>query len=381
MGTMAESNIDVYIKLFQIFIMVLILSILIYRRKKDNIKALNWFIWVFIFAVIHGIAELVIYHIKINILSLSNPSHFRFNEYHSIPYSISILILYMLGESIISLKPNHIRFSIAVALWTSFISLLFYETFNNYDLVYNFPATDNISNTIFDFFQIYVMGFLSYVFFLSRRESNNPKHKRATFWMFFASLTYSLSILYELGEDLLNFPNIYGAITLGLSFIVLAYIFVRYPYYTFSVPTHVYRLIITSNKHQSMIYSAELIHPKKSSSSSELLASAISAISSFMVNTTGSNESLHFADLGDRSILIVRGKLVSGIILTENSTFILRSALKQLVIEFENKYDEELISFNADISQFENETKHIIAQCFPFIESEETIKLKIERKN
>lgn len=225
------------------------------------------------------------------------------------------------------------------------------------------------------------MGFLSYVFFLSRRESNNPKHKRATFWMFFASLTYSLSILYELGEDLLNFPNIYGAITLGLSFIVLAYIFVRYPYYTFSVPTHVYRLIITSNKHQSMIYSAELIHPKKSSSSSELLASAISAISSFMVNTTGSNESLHFADLGDRSILIVRGKLVSGIILAENSTFILRSALKQLVTEFENKYDEELISFNADISQFENETKHIIAQCFPFIESEETIKLKIERKN
>lgn len=139
MGTMAESNLDVYIKLFQIFIMVLILSILIYRRKKDNIKALNWFIWVFIFAVIHGIAELIIYHIKINILSLSNPSHFRFNEYHSIPYSISILILYMLGESIISLKPNHIRFSIAVALWTSFISLLFYETFNNYDLVYNFP--------------------------------------------------------------------------------------------------------------------------------------------------------------------------------------------------------------------------------------------------
>ncbi|MCY3412371.1 MAG: hypothetical protein INQ03_12110 [Candidatus Heimdallarchaeota archaeon] len=375
---MAENELDVIIKVIQILVILFIEIILVQRSRKYQMKALRWFIWSFFFAFIHGIIELVIYYLKIYVFTIAEPSYFKFNEYHSIPYSIGIFLLYILAESIVGYQRNQFRIFFAVSIWSSYITMLLYESLSTPGLVYTEPATSKLSNTLFDIFQIFTMGFFTYVFMLSHNKTRNDTHRKGTLTLVISSSIYVISIIYELGEDLLNFPNVYGAITLGISLLVLAFMFIRYPYFVFSVPTEIYRIILTSNFHKSLVYSAGLLNPEKESKSSVLVASGISAIAEFMKDSTGSNESLQYAYLGDRALMMVKGKLVSGIIIAENSTYILRSALKQLVREFETRYEKQIESFNANISQF-YESRDIIARTFPFIESKETISLFIEK--
>lgn len=78
------------------------------------------------------------------------------------------------------------------------------------------------------------------------------------------------------------------------------------------------------------------------------------------------------------ALLIVKGELVSGIIIADRASIILRSVLNQLVVEFENRFENEIKHFNANISQF-FDSRDIVARTFPFLESEETISLSIQK--
>ena len=120
---MAESQSDVMIKLFQIALITIILVILIIRRRKYRIRTLNWMIWIFLFSLLHGIVELIIYYIKIYMLELSEPSHFRFNEYHTIFYAIGLLLIYLLAEFMDGYTPNLFRFTIISGLSISYRKL------------------------------------------------------------------------------------------------------------------------------------------------------------------------------------------------------------------------------------------------------------------
>lgn len=376
---MAETIMDVYIKSGQLVLIGLIFIFLARRRYKYRIKSLNWMIWVFALAFIQGIVELVIYYVKIYVLELGeNADHFRFNEYHSIPYSIAIFVIYLFSEAMNGHKPNMFRFSIIIALWTSYLTLLLRDTFLNYSLTFDTAASVRLSKTIFDIFTVTSMLFTSIVFFKAYRSSKNVKNRRGALLIFVSTLTYVLAGTYEIGEDIFDFPPVYGAITFSVTFIVLAYMYTRYPYFVFTVPSTIYRLMVSS-EHGIYLYSVDMDSEEEHTDSpDELLSSAINSIAKFVEEETGSEKYLRFISLIDRAIVIYRGKSVSGIMITDNSTRILYRALSQFIDEFEETFETELGVFSADISRFDL-SKNLVLRCFPYIESEDVIKLTYQQ--
>ncbi len=372
---MAETITDLYIKSGQLILIGIILLILLRRRYKYKIKSLNWMIWIFALAFIQGIVELVIYYVKINILELGDQAdQFRFNEYHSIPYSIAIFMIYLFAEAMNGHKPNLFRFTIIIGLWASFLTLLLRDTFVNYDLIFDTAASVRFSKTIFDIFTVTAMLFTSIVFFRAYRSSKNSKNRRGALLIFISTLTYVLAGLYELGEDVFGFPPIYGAITFSVTFIVLAYMYTRYPYFVFTVPSKIYRLMVNS-EHGIYLYSVDMDEEDEHEESpDELLSTAINSIAKFVEEETGSEKYLRFISLIDRAIVIYRGSSISGIMITDNSTRILYQALSQFIDEFENTFKSEIGVFSADISRFDS-SKNLVLRCFPYIESEDVIEL------
>ncbi len=371
---MAETIADVYIKSGQIILIGIIFLILLRRRYKYRIKSLNWMVSIFALAFIQGIVELVIYYIKINILELGEQAdQFRFNEYHSIPYSIAIFMIYLFAEAINGHKPNLFRFTIIISLWASYLTLLFRDTFVDYALIFDTAASARLSKTVFDIFTVTAMFFTCIVFFRAYRSSKNVKNSRGALLIFISTLTYVLAGLYELGEDIFAFPPIYGAITFSVTFIVLAYMYTRYPYFVFTVPSTIYRLMVSS-EHGIYLYSVDMDKEDEHENPDELLSTAINSIAKFVEEETGSEKYLRFISLIDRAIVIYRGESVSGIMITDNSTRILYQALSQFIDEFENAFKSEIGVFSADISRFDP-SKNLVLRCFPYIESEDVIEL------
>jgi hypothetical protein len=331
-------------------------------------------IWVFALAFIQGIVELIIYYVKINILSLDDPSQFRFNEYHSIPYSIAIFVIYMFAEAMNGHRPKLLRFTLIIGLWASYLTLLLSDTFTNYALTFDTAASVRLSKTIFDIFCVTAMFFTSVIFRRAYRTSRNAKNRRGALLILISTITYVIAGLYEIGEDIFAFPPVYGAITFSVTFIVLAIIYIRYPYFVFTVPSTIYRLIVSS-EHGIYLYSVDMDKEADHiDSSDELLSSAINSIAKFVEDETGSQKYLRFISLIDRAIVIYRGKSVSGLMITDNSTRILYQALSQFINEFEKTFEAEIGVFSADISRFEP-SKNLVLRCFPYIESEDVIKL------
>lgn len=367
---MAESTTDVYIKLFQIVIITTVLVVLYHRKRQYRLDSLKWLITIFALADLQGISELIIYYIKIYVLELSNPSAFRFNEVHTVIYGFAIFAIYIFAEQLHSLHPNVYRFGLVSLLFGMYLSLLFYKIFNNYDIVFHdSTADDQIYSTYFDFFQMFAMLFVTYVFFKSYTLSQDPNNRRASLYTFIGTLVYVLVTLYEIGETLLGFPNVYGALTYSLTFLIFAYVYIRNPFFVFAIPTRVHRIILTTTA-GIYLYGAD-IAKDTGDAPDELLAGGISAIIGFLTELTGSSvPDLKYALVGDRALVIRRQKELIGFIITDKSTGMLTSALDQFVSDFSYFYRKELTEFRSDIGQFV-EAPAMIARNFPFVEASE----------
>ena len=376
---MAETIVDVYIKSGQLILIAIIFLILLRRRYKYRLKTLNWMIWVFALAFIQGVVELIIYYLKIYVLDLGeNADHFIFNEYHSIPYSIAIFLIYLFAEAMNGYKPNMLRFTVIIGLWASYLTLLLRDTFTNNSLMFDTAASVRHSKTIFDIFTVTAMIFTSIVFYKAYHSSKNIKNRHGALLILISTLTYALAGIYEIGEDIFDFPPIYGAITFSVTFIVLAYMYTRYPYFVFTVPSLIYSLIVSS-EHGIYLYSVDMDnHEESVESPDELLSSAINSIAKFVEEETGSEKYLRFISLIDRAIIIYRGQSISGIMITDNSTRILYGALSQFIDEFEKTFESEIGVFSADISRFDL-SKNLVLRCFPYIESKDVIKLTYQQ--
>jgi hypothetical protein len=364
---MAETLTDVYIKSIQIIITIIILSILVYRRRQHQLHALNWLIIIFSFGTLQGIVEIITYVIKIYWLKLDNPIYFRFNEVHLIPYGITIFFIYLLAEAMMEDRPNPWRFFIVSSLWAASMSIMFFQIFNNYSVEFSDKeAPHQFFNIAFDVFQLVAMLFASYVFWQSFRHSKNKENQRATFWLFFAVFIFALVTVYELVEQIFSLTDIYGVWLYGFSFLILAYVYLKYPYFVLGNPNRIYRIVL-STKSGLLIYSADL-EGLENGSSDELLAGGVTAISEFITETSGATGPLNFVQFSNRALIVRRIDNIVGFIIAEKATRMLWSALRQFVQEFTSNYTsivQEDIGSKADKFAI---PETIITRCFPFVE-------------
>ncbi|MHA2253284.1 MAG: hypothetical protein ACXAD7_23180 [Candidatus Kariarchaeaceae archaeon] len=373
---MAETESEVYLKLFQVLIIVVILSVIIYRKRQYQINALNWLIIIFSFTVLQGVVEIITYFVKINHYHLSDPKYFRFNEVHLVPYGITIFFIYLLSEAMVEIQPNPYRFALVVGLFASYNSVMFFQIYHNYDLVFDDKtAPHQPFNIIFDIYQLVAMSFTSYVFWKSYKYSRNKQNRRATFILFLAIFIFVLVTIYELIEQIFELKDIYGVWLYGTTFLVLAYVYLKYPYFVLGNPNKIYRIILSTNS-GLLIYSVDLEKSKKSSSD-ELLAGGISAMSEFISETSGSTGPLNYVQFEDRALIVRRVNNLVGYVIAEKATRILWTALKQFVKEFTQVYIERKGQIHSKVDKFTIPEEQIIIRCFPFVEPHPIIESKL----
>lgn len=90
-----------------------------------------------------------------------------------------------------------------------------------------------------------------------------------------------------------------------------------------------------------------------------LVAGMLSAISSFVRETTKSRELLRTVDHGDITLLIEYGKYSFAALLADRETTELRGKLQRYINEFEKRYEKTLAEWNGDVEPFEREADRI----------------------
>ncbi len=91
-----------------------------------------------------------------------------------------------------------------------------------------------------------------------------------------------------------------------------------------------------------------------------LVAGMLSAISSFVRETTKSRELLRTVDHGDTTLLVEYGKYAFAALLADRETTDLRGKLQRYINEFEKKYEKILADWNGDIEPFEKEAARVV---------------------
>jgi hypothetical protein len=91
-----------------------------------------------------------------------------------------------------------------------------------------------------------------------------------------------------------------------------------------------------------------------------LVAGMLSAISSFVKETTKSRELLRTVDHGDTTLLVEYGRYSFAALLADRETTELRGKLQKYINEFEKKYEKILADWNGDVEPFEGEAARII---------------------
>ena len=383
----AETIAQVYLKLAQILIILFITAVMIYRKKQHGIRALNWLIAVFSLALLQGIFELIIYWVKVDYYGLEDTTLFRFNELHTIPYSLALLTLFFLAEQMHDMRPSTWKLIVVFSTWGSYMGLLIYDSFSGFDWSWSKASVTTETSPVthpfnqwFNIFQFVLMVFVLITFWEAYRTSHNPLNKKVSLWMVIGIVIFAVVAFYEVIESLFNIslPGIfdYKALYYSVTFLVLAYAYLRYPYYVFNVPTYVYRIILAT-KEGIHLYSAEIENPFSTvteEASDELLASAVSAMTRFMEEASASKGSIKLVELEDRALLVRKEQNMVGMVIAERATRMLRSALGQFVREFIATYKEQL-SETWNTTLFKG-AEEIIARCFPFVEAKDILRVR-----
>ncbi len=390
---MAETIGHVYLKLAQMVIVTFIVIILLYRKRQHKIRALNWLIAVFVLADLQGLAELLIYFYKVHVVKLDDPSLFRFNEFHSLIYALALLVLFFMTEYMRMLRPNHWRVGLVGILWGGYFALLLKDAFGGFNweftkenLVMETPPQTHSFDLWFNLFQLVLIGFVAETFWKAYATSHSKENKRVSLWLFISVFVFGLVALEETLEGFFGvlFGGTFGykAIYYSLTFLVLAYVYVKYPYYVFNVPTYVYRIIL-STTNGVFIYGAEIDNPfvkegEEEIVSDELLAGALSAMTQFMEEAAYGRGTIRLVELEDRALLVRKEGNLVGMVIAEKATRMLHSALGQFVREFNETFAETIETY-WEAEAFVG-SEYIIARCFPFVEAKDIIRTRIGSK-
>ncbi|MHA1912200.1 MAG: hypothetical protein ACTSYA_10940 [Candidatus Kariarchaeaceae archaeon] len=368
---MVANNAELFIKLLQTSILLVILSLFIYRRLKLKIAGLNWFVTIFSFAVLQSITELFLYFLIDN-----DQSYEKWGETHFIFYSIALFALFFFTEFLEHMTPRYWLTSIIVLLWSLYIGLFFYDlAFSVEDGAYE----THLFSFFFDLFQMTIMGNAFFVFNRVFRKASFKQLKRIALLFNIAFAMLFLVSIIEFGEHFLGY-NAPGALLLGIVFLMLAILFLLYPYYVYLTTSDINRLLLLNNN-GLLIYSCRLGDKEPFGNFEYLIGGAITALETFLQNIFSSHKKLNSIFLEDKSLTMIEGEALVGIAIVDKSSFILENSMKQFLKEVENahpilkKEDAPLILDNNMLSDIAS----TLARCFPFIQSSDIFPIDLTK--
>ena len=369
---MAATLTELYIKIAQLVIILVILAYFLYRRFKDRITGFTWFISLFSFIVLQSLIEIAIFFPTQN-GKISATSTIQ--EVHMIPSGIALFGLFLYLEFIRSEKPSTILLGLASVLLGGYICVYFIEL--SFGLESTLSAEYRSSRIILNILQAFVLAEALYIFIQDIRKVEYRKLRRISFAMAIAfgiGLVFATLKIFERWTIQIN-ENLqfYGAIPFSITFGILAVAFIANPFYVYLLPTKINKILIFNNA-GLLLYSVRIGKEEPELSRDTLFSGIITALKSLIAETTGARSDLRKVSFRDKKLLIVENqeRNITTLIVCDSDSFILQTAAKHFTERFYHKFKPSIDHFDGAVSVFEDASE-IVKRIFPFVPPEEII--------
>jgi hypothetical protein len=362
---------DIIALFVQLAIVSFILGLFIYRRFKNKINGLNWFIFIFLFTIFRAITEIVT---KL-MIEQDSDTYAKYGEIHFVVYSIVLLILFFFVESLEQPSPRFWLSSLIFLVWGVFITVYFYDLILS---VEDGPYETHSFSIWFDIFQLIVVSSALVTYYKISRRAIYEELKRISMYFTFAFVGLVLISIQELTEPLTG-SDFHSVYVFAPFFVFLAGLFLVYPYYVYVVPYDVYRLILL-NKNGLMIHSCRFEQTHTSLEGMELLlGGSVNALEGFLQSIFETKNRLKSVDLDDRSLILVEDDNLKVLGIVEKTSYVLKNAIKQYLREVKHEFpalnkDNTHIIINEQIIV---KLTEIISRCFPFIQSKDVFSIDL----
>lgn len=367
------------VTLFNFFIALTIFVMLLSRRMKTGIQALNILLWVFgsLFVLIS--TELVI-------TFFSDHLPVYLNDSETIPVILEpirilnyifMFSIYIFCEQVLSAKVHRLRIAI-IAIMTSAIITIGVIDINLSILVLTsdvlkFANDTRLDEFVFDIYQVLVMSFSVYVFNLQRTHSSAKALKRYSFYLELASLFFAISMAIEVFEHISDSFEIDAFISGIPTILVLAYVYIIHTRYIHLVPADIKFLQIIY-KGGVPIYAADF---GESAENIEYLVgpglySIKTVVGELIENNT---EDFTITSISHSSGAIIFEKVdeLIGVIQTSRDSHMLRSSMKFFLSKFLESYRDDLQNYKGVLQQRGITPDELLVKCVPIVESKQMI--------
>ena len=369
---MAADINELYIKIAQLVIILIILAYFLYRRIKDRISGFTWFITLFSFIVLQSLIEIAIFFPTQNGKIDSTSS---IQEIHMLPSGIALFGLFLYMEFIRSEKPSTILLALASVLLGGYIAVYFLEL--SLGLESSIPAEYRSSRILLNILQAFVLAEAVYIFVQDVRKVEYRKLRRISLAMaiafgigfFFATLKIFERWTIQINENL----QFYGAIPFSITFGILAIAFIANPFYVYLLPTKINKILVF-NDAGLLLYSVRIGKDEPELSRDTLFSGIITALKSLIAETTGARTDLRKVSFRDKKLLIVENKErnLTTLIVCDTDSFILQTAAKHFTERFYFRYKPSIDDFDGAVTVF-NDASDLVKRVFPFVPPEEII--------
>lgn len=371
-NAMASSIVELYIKLGQVVIVLILLAYFLYRRYKDKIVGFTWFVALFGTIIFQSIIEISLFFPT---QAGNLPADSSIQEIHMIPSVFALFGLFLYFEYIRHEKPNSILLSVASILVGAYITVYFVELALDLDI--GVPPEYRISRIIYNIMQAFVLGEALYVFYRDATKVEYRKLKRISIAMAVATGIGFLAAVFKIFERWtveIN-PNlqIYGAIPFSITFGILAIAFIFNPFYVYLLPTKINKILIF-NDTGILLYSVRIGREEPEFGEDTLFSGIVTALRSLIAETTGTKGELRKVSFRDKKLLVVENleKHITTLIICDSDSLILQTAAKHFTDSFCTKFSKFLDRFDGTVSIFD-EASDIVRRVFPFVPPEEII--------
>ncbi|MEA2071114.1 MAG: hypothetical protein U9O98_07465 [Asgard group archaeon] len=370
---MVKSTLELIIISIQITILTIIMRLFLYRRIKLKIRALNWLIVIFGIGALQGIYELIFYCL---IKYAGMTSLEKYNDTHFIIYGVALLVLFVFLECLEHAKPRFWTTTIAFSFWGIFVSTYLFDLITNPQRA---RLEDYFGIYFFEFLQIFVIGYAMMVFYRIYNKSKYQPLKTISLLFVIAFVAFEIVSILELTEHWTTWdiPNME---VFTVVFLYVAVIYFIFPYYIYLVPHDIHNLILL-NSNGLVIYNCQVGEHETTKDSALLMGGAVTGLETFLKSIFRTEDRLKRIQMTNMSLIMIGHENMVAIAIVEKLSFILRTAMQQLIQESIQKFPE----LNKQEGQiYLDEEKiagivKIISRVFPFIQSKEVFPIDIKK--
>lgn len=349
---------DLIAKLIQMGIMISVLVVFLYRRKKGY-RGYEWLGGALVLGLIQGITEISFYAVGVI------PNTEALAQIDGIPYALLLLSLlmhfhYFLGFSWYFLLG---AFALIISYFTAFMMELGFHIQANAGV----PVNEMTFSVIFFVYQLYIFTvcFVSSVIIYLQTRKSKIWPQTLTF-----ALSFAVSEFTAITEIVQNYTSFefYGAIGFGIAIFVILLLYVIWPTFVYVSPISIYNFMIV---HKSGVTLFSVNYGRKGDIVKTVLAGGgITAFVSFFKEVTQIKEqSLKSVELEKSSMIIKEYKEIAGVIIAPRKMKLFENSIELFTKKFYERYHDTIQKFSGETEHYGTATD-LLVRLFPYLQKE-----------